>query len=70
MRVERMGGRLDAGFLISRFFDDRFALSDQGPLSYYLDTLLPHALLSPKAKDRLPFTSEAACGFYSSAAQR
>ena len=49
VRVERMGGQLDTGFLISRFFDDRFALSDQGPLPYYLDTLLPHALLSPRS---------------------
>jgi len=45
--ADQIGGQLDSGFLISAFFEDRFAPPDQDPLSRYLDTFIATRAIKP-----------------------
>ena len=38
--ADQIGGQLDAGLLISGFYEDRYGEPDQDPLSRYMDTFI------------------------------
>ena len=38
--TDQIGGQLDAGLLISGFYEDRYCEPDQDPISHYMDTFI------------------------------
>jgi SAM-dependent methyltransferase len=44
---DQIGGQLDAGFLLSGFFEDRFGEREQDAISRYLDTFLATRAIKP-----------------------
>jgi len=46
---DQIGGQLDAGFLISGFYEDRFPESDADPLSRFIDTFIATRAIRPQS---------------------
>ena len=44
---DQIGGQLDAGFMLTGFYEDRFADSDGDPLSQFLDTFIATRAIKP-----------------------
>ncbi|QDV83174.1 class I SAM-dependent methyltransferase [Planctomycetes bacterium TBK1r] len=56
---DQIGGQLAAGFLLTGFYEDRFPISDQDPLSRFLDTFIAtRAIRIPDTRAR----RRATCG--------
>lgn len=45
--ADQIGGQIDAGFLISGFFEDRYKLSDNDPISAFIDTFIATRAIKP-----------------------
>lgn len=45
--ADQIGGQLDAGFMLTSFYEDRFAAADQDPLSGFLDTFIATRAINP-----------------------
>ena len=45
--ADQIGGQLDAGFLVSGFYEDRYGPSDQDPLSRHMDTFVATRSVKP-----------------------
>lgn len=47
--ADQIGGQLDAGFLLTGFYEDRYPESDRDPLSRYTDTFMATRACKPDA---------------------
>ncbi|MCM2374105.1 class I SAM-dependent methyltransferase [Aporhodopirellula aestuarii] len=45
--TDQIGGQLEAGFMLNGFYEDRFASTDQDPLSRFLDTFIATRAIKP-----------------------
>ena len=45
--ADQIGGQLDAGLLVSGFYEDRYCEPDQDPLSRYMDTFIATRAIKP-----------------------
>lgn len=45
--ADQIGGQLDAGFLLTGFFEDKYAESDQDPISRYIATFIATRAIKP-----------------------
>jgi hypothetical protein len=45
--ADQIGGQLDAGLLLSGFYEDRFGEHEQDPLSRYMDTYIATRGIKP-----------------------
>jgi len=45
--ADQIGGQLEAGFLLSAFYEDRYAETDDDPISRYIDTFIATRAIRP-----------------------